>query len=266
MKKIIKYVLIMCILFNLAGSTTTFAANKSEEMIKTFYNSVTSEGGYINYVIGIVENKNGTYSLNLFIKENITGIELGFFASPSIMKSLEDTDIQYEPYVENKFFYIKGEKIYSSLNEISVDLVQFSFIELVQIDNFIMGSADLTIWDNLMKNNKLIDSIYSTNRYVFSYRPLKISHGNYTGINNGEYVWILENGKKNDIIIETKNSRSSMTTIIILGILVLGGGLFFILGGSINLNKIKMSRDKKKNNSQYGDNYYDDYYDDYNDY
>lgn len=222
-KKII--VLITLIVLSLGIS---FAEEPTIESI--FIESITEEGeAYISYGIEVSEHQDGTYTLSVLTKENILGVDLGFFASPSILKNFESTEIKPQTYIEGAYFYIISEKKYDKFDELSKDLQFVTGYRLAKDGDKLLGEVDLSIWNEERKEDEVLNLVYSTNRYLFSYKPLKKISGNYSDVNEAYYIWNFENDSENYIYAEPVSNIGTIATIVIIGILFFSLITFIII-------------------------------------
>lgn len=219
MKKIIILIILLTLTSGIASADETL-----------FLDSI-KDGGYINYGIEIVENKDDTYFLSIMVKENMLGVEQGFFSSPNILANFETNDLKPKTYIEGEFFYIMYDKKFSSFEALGEELYQISGFLFVKEKNELGGIVDLSIWNEKRENDEVLDFVYSTNNYIFSYRPLKKIVGNYSEKIDLHYVWTLDNSIQN--LIVTKPADNLVTIIIISAI----GVVIVLVGGFLILRK-----------------------------
>ena len=219
--------ILIIFLFSISLFSVSFAEDVTPESI--FLESVIQDGGYINYGVEISENKDGTYDLSIMVKENLLGVDIGFFASPNILKNFEATKVKPQTYMAEEYFYIMAEKRYSDFESLSKDLNLISGFEIAKKENELIGKVDLSIWNEERKEDEILNVVYSTNKYLFSYNPLKKIEGNYSDISEENYVWMFENDSVNYLFAQPVNSFGTIIFIIITGLIFFGLVVFVII-------------------------------------
>ncbi len=253
-KKVIILFVIISVIFNIE---TVFANEKDiKKDIAQFYYSVMNESGYITCAIDITEKQNNTFKLDIVFKENINGINLGFYISPYILQFMELTDMKYDSAFEGSYLYTIGSGEYDSLEQLSSILSRLPFITMEGDGREFYAEFDLTVWDDIRKKDNFIDDIYKTNYFIFSYKPLKHMDTNATRFKEGTYIWQLEDGKLTGIYALNNKSYAGLI-VAIIGIIVFVSGIYIILKNPFNKRK-KVRKNKRYNYDNYG--YQDDDY------
>jgi len=251
-KKILVLLIIVGFLFNIE---VAFASDKNTKKdIAQFYHSVMNEDGYITCAIDITEKQNHVFKLDMVFKENINGIDLGFYVSPYILQFMETANMKYDSGFEGSYLYTIGSGKFDSLKDLSFALSRLPFIVIEGDKSEFFAKVDLTVWDDIRKKDNFVDDIYKTNYFLFSYKPLKHMDTNASCFENGMYVWKL-NDREIANIYATEEHGYTGLIIIIIGIVIFAVGIYLILKKPFNK---KMKRKKNKQDEGYG--YQDDYY------
>lgn len=206
-----------------------FANNEDiKKDIAQFHYSVMNEGGYITCTMDITENPNHTYKLDMMFKENINGVNLGFYTSPYILQFMEVADMEYDSGFEGSYLYTVGSGEFESLEKLSELLSRLTFVSMVADKREFFANIDLTIWDDVRKEDNFVDDIYKTNYFLLSYKPLKEMDTNANRFENGMYIWRLGDGRVTGAYATSKESHAGWI-IAIVGIIVFAGGIYLIL-------------------------------------
>lgn len=224
--------------------------------IAQFHYSVMNEGGYIACALDVMENENGTFKLDVVFKENIHGINLGFYTTPTIIQFMEANDLDFDSGFAGSYLYTIGTGTYNSMDELAIAVSQLPFIKMEAEDKGFYAEYDLTVWDDVRKEDNFVDDIYKTNKFLFSYKPIKTMETNATKFEKGIYAWQFKDGET-EAIYALQKGNEGIWIIIILGILVFGGGTYLMLFGNPLANR--NGGPKRRRNKGY-DDYYDDYY------
>jgi len=254
-KKITILLVFISVIFNIE---IVFAAESKDlkKDIAQFHYSVMNESGYITCAIDITEKQNNKFKLDMVFKENINGIDLGFYVSPYILQFMEVGNMEYDSGFEGSYLYTIGSGEYNSLEELSLILSRLPFIDIEGNGNEFYADIDLTIWDEERKEDNFVDDIYKTNTFIFSYKPLKKMDTNALNFKNGTYIWKLKDGEITGIYA-IKNSSHAGLIVAIIGIIIFAGGIFIILRNPFNKRK-KIRKNKRYDYDNY--NYQDDDY------
>ena len=127
-KKVMILFVIISVMFNIG---TVFAKERDvKKDIAQFYYSVMNENGYITCAIDITEKQNHTFKLDMVFKENINGINLGFYISPYILQFMEVANMKYDSGFEGSYLYTVGSGEYDSLEELSLILSRLPFVKI----------------------------------------------------------------------------------------------------------------------------------------
>lgn len=263
-----KYILlisIICVLVIIIPTTyCVYAENDKnyKKEIAQFYYSVMNESGYITCALDITEKEDETYKLDIVFKENIHGINLGFYVTPLVIEFMEANSIDYTSGFAGSYIYTMGTATYDSMGMLAKKVSQLPFIKMAGSEEKkgFYAEYDLTIWDSVRKENNFIDDIYKTNNFLISYRPLKKMDTNADKFENGIYVWQLKDEKEGIIYAISKNNRIAWVALGIGGIIFVGG-IYLILSGNSFTGQIFPLRRNKRQYDDYDG--YDDYYDDY---
>lgn len=245
------------LLFFLLFPASAQAEEKSDDDYKReiaqFHYSVMNEDGYITCAIDVTEQENGTFKLDVVFKENIHGINLGFYVSPNIIQFMEDNKINYDSGFVGSYLYTIGSKTFDSLDQLSLTVSQLPFFKMVGEERSFYGEYNLEIWDEIREQDNFVDDIYKTNKFLFSYRPLKKMETNADQFENGVYAWKFEDGEIGAVYATQKKS-AGLWIAVIVGVLIFGVIVYIILFGNPLAN---FGRRKKDD--------YDDYYGYYSD-
>jgi len=220
MKKLIMFILLIILTTGIASADETI-----------FLDSIKDNGGYINYGIEIAENKDGTFQLSIMVKENMLGVDQGFFSSPNILANYEAGGLKPKTYIEGEYFYIMYDRKYDSFEALGKELYLISGFIFVKEDGKLGGIVDLSLWNEERSKDEVLNYVYSTNKYLFSYKPLKKIDGNYTVKTDTHYVWALDTTIQNLIITKPVSNLKIIIPIVIIG------GILFLIGGFLILRR-----------------------------
>lgn len=246
---------------------------KAEENVLTniqqFHAAVLQNGGYINMNIEVSEGKDNAYTMKLYMKENIMGVKLGFYATPSVLKILDQQKIQYKSSVDGMFMYTIAEANFNSIDDVSTAVSNLPFITMAGKDKNIYAEANLNLWNNERKD-KLVDEIYKTNKIAFSLKPKKVMQTNADNFKDGTYNWILKDKDITKIAAVSKGSNV-LGYIIFFSIIGIGTILLIYFKPWKYIKKRSNRNDYDDYNNGYGNEQYNNYNQDnnqnnYNDY
>lgn len=260
-----QYMVFFFILLLLMPFVHTEAKEKKdiETELAEFHYSVMNHGGYITCAIDIVETKKNGYKFEIMFKENITGVDLGFYTTPYIIDFFEKADIKYDSVFQEEYMYSIGSRNFASMEELSETVSMLPFFVMISDENGFYAQIDLTIWDDLRKEEAFIDDIYATNAFLFSFRPLKPKDTNASSYKDGVYAWTPKDGQVTGMYL-LNPSGTAGKVILVVGILILAGGVFLIIKNPFQNRNSKnnysrrrpVKRQKVQETDEYG--YWDD--------
>ena len=221
---IIIMIIIVLLNINISQGLKENENDKKITEITQFYESIINSDGYISVIIEITENKK-SYELDFSIKENLSGIDLGFYAVPNIINFFKIENIDYNSYFQNNYIYVLGKKEYKTLEELAQSLSTLSFIKMIADKNSFFAEINTTIWDEERKNS-FIDDIYKTNKFVFSYKPLKYMDTNSNQFKEGTYIWKIKDKEITGLYANRKEKKYWL--ILVFSILII---ILFCVGG-----------------------------------
>lgn len=226
--------LLILICYTLNSITLCFASVSDKDLsekLTAFYTSVIQNDGYLSGNIDLIENQNGTITAEIFFKENILGVELGFYVTPNIIKALGMTGINCETRLEGEYIYLTAKKHFNNLEDATLALSGFPFIQFLSYKNNFYFKADMTIWNDIREKDQFVDDIYKTNYFVISYKPIKYMISNAPLFKNGRYSWALKDKKIINGYAEQKKDNYTIIiiTIVIIGVIIMISGIILIL-------------------------------------
>lgn len=248
------------ILFVLLLSVISLKSNiyaLEETEIKNFYNS-TLQNGYINLLVDIKENINDNIEFTLLFKENILGIDYGFYTTPYVLEVFKNTGYQPDLFFDEEYACIKVEAKIKNLNALFSTLNCLPFLEFEGYNNsketIFSGRLTNSQFTETRNSDSVVDKIYATNKVVFSYTPNIISRSNSQDIDsNNKHTWVLSGDQENDTEIAFLKEKNNAFIFISLCIIILSFGIIIFI-----IFKIK------SNSKNYNlDNYYEDPYNNY---
>lgn len=244
-----------------AAETTT---SSTDEKLTKFVQT-SAEEGYLNINLNIVQLSNKKYRISFYYKENLTGMDYGFYLLPTVKNTIES--LGYDCKVTTKENYGTITFSYTTKN-IQKELTKLSTLPFITLNGYvdedsyellIDGSFDEELFKELRENNEFIRDILGTNKYTFTFSPIvkNLSSSNSPYLNkNNDYVWISTDEVYPDISIICKPLTKGT---IILEYILIG---FIILLIIVLIIFIIRKINKKRNNNYYDDDY-DNYHDDY---
>lgn len=225
------------------------------------------EDGYMNSTLRVTQITNTKYKINFFYKENIEGMDLGFYVFPSVCETLKNIDIDYDTYAKGNYAYVISE-FYT--NNLHYDLQRLSVLPFITVnayinedtkENVIKGNFDTSFYREEREENELINDIFSTNYFSFEYLPIdtKNFNSNAPMISNDDYFVWFSSGEYNyeidGISVPVNDALLIVAKIVIIVICFVV--LFLLIFIIIKLIK-KKKNDKNDNNESLYD-IYDEY-------
>lgn len=278
--KIIKNKLIFAFLFILFFITTTVSFNNKvyasdDEKLNTFI-ATSIDKGYLNSTLEIIQTSNHKYDINFLVKENILGINYGFYLTPSVVESLTSVGFECETFVDQQYAYSVFTTTTKNLGEVAARISVLPYIDLdYYIDKdtkeqIITGKFQEDFFKEERKSNEMLDTLFGSNLIAFKFKPLSddlFSSNAPLKDKDGFYLWVYsQENNSNDFSGLIKPTPVIVNILAYTAILLVVGILVFLVIKLINKKNGKNKKDYN-NYDNYDNGYNNNYnYDNYNNY
>lgn len=249
------------------STTSVFAADKDfENFVKSSF-----ENGYIHSTIKVTQISNEEYAVTYSYRENLLGMEHGFYLFPSVVDTLKNVGLEVQTFAEGNYAYITYSEIVDNLPAL---FDRFSILPYITLssyisedtkENIIVGEFPKNFFEEEMKDNELIKDIFNTNYFSFEYKP--IDQKSFTSnapvkTEDGYYVWF----KDGEVNPEINLISAPLNNTLILVFKIVVGGVAIVLIGGIIFLIVKFIKKKIERKRYLNPNYDNNGYDNYNDY
>lgn len=202
-KTIINFLLIItfCNIGIISLDKKVFAA---DEKLETFI-ATSLDKGYLNSTIEIVQISNNKYKVDLIIKENILGMNYGFYITPAIVESLSAVGFECETIIDNQYAYNTFSTTTKNLGELLNRLSILPFIDFNYYisedtkEQILKGNFQEDFYQDEREINQLIDDLFESNMFVLRFKPLSDKYF-YSDAplknDDGYYIWLYSKNNK----------------------------------------------------------------------
>lgn len=245
--------------------------NASTNQFENFIAAI-NDGGYITSQIDITEYNRNYYGVNFMMKENIQGIDYGFYATPNLVNGLKTLGFNPETYIEDDYIYTsfiyEDKNIEDILNKLSIiPFIDIAAEKETLNDNLYILGQFIDIPTYLELDDEITKTVYSTNKYIFTYTPSdRGAVSNADGVvGKNTFSWTSDGSDKKIISIGEENNRIIKFIIVIIIFGGIGGVLLFIKTRKNNKdnyfnNDYYNNQNVSNNDMFYNNGYYDSYY------
>lgn len=270
MRKIQRFIIALftCVIMS---SMTVFATDeKLEKFVTTCF-----EDGYLYSNIKIKQINNMDYKIDFIYRENIVGMDYGFYLLPSMLETLTQLGLYHETYAQGNYAYISFS--YTTDN-LQYELKRLSILPYINVssyinedskENVLVGEFPDTFFKEEMENNELVKDIMNSSYFSFEYKP--IDDGNFSSnapmkSDDGYYIW-CKNGSVNTDIKAISAPISEgwflfFELLIVLIIISIIGTISFVVYKHIVKKRKEKYNSSYRYNNEINDSYSyeDDYY------
>lgn len=243
----------------------------NDDKLDTFI-ATSIDRGYLNSAIEITQVSKHKYDVVFLVKENILGINYGFYLTPSIVESLTKMGFECETVIDEQYAYnmfkIRTNNLSDILTRLSVlPYIDFEYyIDEESKEQILKGNFQDDFFKEERASNEMLNTLFESNMTTLRFKPMSeqlfMSNAPLKD-DYGFYVWVYSKDTPNTDFSAIIRPMPVYVYVIVYMILLLVICLLVFLVVFI----IKKYRGNKSFNGHAQNNGYDDYnYNGYNDY
>lgn len=164
-------------IINLCFSNKVYA---EDTKLNTFI-ATSIDKGYLNSTLEVTQVSNHKYKVDFLVKENILGINYGFYLTPTIIESLTNVGFECETFVDEQYAYSIFSITTKNLGEVANRISILPYIDLEYYidedskEQILKGTFQEDFFKEERKSNKMLDTLFESNLIAFKFKPISDS-------------------------------------------------------------------------------------------
>lgn len=252
-------------MINVCFSNKVYAAEDAK--LNTFI-ATSIDKGYLNSTLEISQVSNHKYKVDFLVKENILGINYGFYLTPTIIESLTNVGFECETFVDEQYAYSVFSITTKNLGEVANKISILPYIDLEYYidedskEQILKGTFQEDFFKEERKSNKMLNTLFESNLITFKFKPISeslLTSNAPLKDKDNFYLWIYS---KNHTVSEFSCLIKPVPVYIYAFIYI----CFFLIILLIAYSIYYFTKKKKNNNRFDNEDYLNSDYTDYNNY